>query len=123
MPIVGMRSREVMTAASCSGTSSRTIEKAPACWIAIASESSARAVVARLALDLDLAAEAVLRLRRPADVAHDRHAGLHERLDDPRAADPALDLDRLRAAVLHEPAGVLGRLARSSSRTGTACRR
>ena len=67
-------------------------------------------VVARLALDLDLAAEPVLRLGRPADVAHDRHAGLHERLDDPGAAHAALDLDRLCAAVLHEPARVLRRL-------------
>ena len=66
--------------------------------------------IARLALDLDLAAEAVLRLRRPADVALDRHARLDERLDDPGGADPALDLHRLRAAVLHEPTRVLGRL-------------
>ena len=63
MPMVGIRRRDVIAAASCSGTSSRTIEKAPASWTARASERSARACVAGLALDLDLATHAVLRLR------------------------------------------------------------
>ena len=43
IPIVGMWSRSVIAAASCSGTSSRTIEKAPASWTANASAMSARA--------------------------------------------------------------------------------
>ena len=40
MPMVGMRRRSVIAAASCSGTSSRTIENAPASWTASASASS-----------------------------------------------------------------------------------
>ncbi len=43
IPIVGIRSRSVIAAASCSGTSSRTIAKAPASWTAWASARSARA--------------------------------------------------------------------------------
>jgi hypothetical protein len=38
---------------------------------------------------------------------------LTRRLDDSGGSDPAFDLHRLRAAVLHEPAGILGRLVRS----------
>ena len=45
-------------------------------------------LVAVLALDPGLAAHAVLGLGRPADVAHDRDARLHERLDDGRASAP-----------------------------------
>ena len=43
IPIVGIRRRSVIAVASCSGTSSRTIEKAPASWTASASWRSARA--------------------------------------------------------------------------------
>jgi len=43
MPIVGICSRSVITAASCSGTSSSTIEKAPASWMATASWRTPRA--------------------------------------------------------------------------------
>ena len=43
MPIVGIASRSVIAAASCSGTSSRTIAKAPASWTARASARSVRA--------------------------------------------------------------------------------
>ena len=46
---------------------------------------------------------------RPADVAHDRDAGLDERLDDPAPSDAALDLDGLGAGLLEEPTGVLER--------------
>ena len=67
-------------------------------------------LVAVLALDAGLAAHAVLGLGRPADVAHDRDAGTHERLDDPAAAHAALDLDGPGARLAHEAAGVLERL-------------
>ena len=43
IPIVGIRSRSVIAAASCSGTSSSTIENAPASWTASASARSCRA--------------------------------------------------------------------------------
>ena len=62
MPIVGIRSRAVIAAASCSGTSSRTTANAPASWTARASWRSARAGLAGPALDADLA-ERVDRLR------------------------------------------------------------
>ena len=110
MPMVGMRSRSVMAAASWSGISSRTMAKAPASWTASASASMRACLVAVLALDPGLAAHAVLGLGRPADVTHDRDAGTHERLDDAGAAHAALDLDRAGARLAHEPAGVLERL-------------
>ena len=112
MPIVGMRRRSVIAPASWAGTSSRTIENAPASWTASASASSPRARVAVLALDLDLAAHAVLGLGRPADVAHDRDPGPDEGLDDASRSDATLDLDRLGAGVLQEAAGVLERFLR-----------
>ena len=70
----------------------------------------ARGPLAGLALDADLAAHRVLRLRRPADVAHDRDPGPDDRLDDPGAADAALDLDGLCPGLAQEAAGVLERL-------------
>ena len=48
MPIVGIRSRSVIAAASCSGTSSSTTANAPASWTASASASSDAACVAVL---------------------------------------------------------------------------
>src|SRR3954469_606219 len=66
--------------------------------------------LARLALGLDLAAHAVLRLGRPADMALDGDAGLDEGFDDPGAPDATLDLHGLYAAVAEEAAGVLDRL-------------
>ena len=59
----------------------------------------------RLALHA-VAAEAVDRLRRQADVAHDRDAGAGDRLDRPRRPHAALDLDRLGAGLADEAAGV-----------------
>ena len=98
IPIVGIRSRSVIAAASCSGHEleddregaglldrERVVEQGPG-------------LVAGLALDAELA-DRVRRLGRQPDVAHDRDAGLDERLDDPGAADAALDLDRLDAGA------------------------
>ncbi len=76
-----------------------------------------------LALDLDLAAETMLRLGCPTDVAHHRDARPDQRLDDPGGPDAALDLDRLRPRLLQEPARVLAAPRRPSRTTGTACRR
>ena len=54
MPIVGMRRRSVIAAASWAGMSSRTIEKAPASWTARASASRPRACVRSLPWTLTL---------------------------------------------------------------------
>ena len=96
MPIVGMRSRSVMAAASCSGTSSRTIAEGAGLLDRERVGDQRARLVARLALDADLA-DRVDRLRGQPDVAHDRDPGPDERLDDPRGAHAALDLDRLGA--------------------------
>ena len=122
IPIVGTRSRSVMAAASCSGTSSMTIEKAPASWTACASASSARAWSRSLPWTLCLPM-VLIDLGREPDVAHDRDAGPDERLDDPRAADAALDLDRLGAGLAKEEARVLERLLGRRRTRGTACPR
>ena len=85
IPMVGMRRRAVIAAASCSGTSSRTTAKAPASWTASASWSERSRLLAALALHPDLA-QRVDGLRGEADVAHHRDPGLDQRLDDPGRA-------------------------------------
>jgi hypothetical protein len=45
----------------------------------------------------------VLALRREADVRHHRDAGPHDGLDRRRHAAPALELHRVRQALLHHP--------------------
>src|SRR5262249_14115589 len=51
------------------------------------------------------AAETADRLRRHADVAHDRNVGAGDGGDGGGAADAAFELDRVGAAFLEEPAG------------------
>ena len=59
------------------------------------------------------AAEGVLALRREADVRHHRDAGLVQQPDLRSYADAALELDRLRAALLHHADGGVERLLRA----------
>ena len=113
MPIVGIRSRAVIAAASCSGTSSRTIANAPGLLHRERVVEQRTRRVLGLALDADLA-DGVDRLGRQADVAHDRNAGADDRFDDPRAADAAFELDGLGAALREEAA------AFSSAASGVA---
>ena len=109
MPIVGMASRSVMARASSAGTSSSTTAKAPGLLDGhrIGEERPGRLPGA--ALD-PVAAELADRLRRQADVAHDRDAAADDGLDRPARADAALDLDGLRVRVAEEAPGVLDRL-------------
>ena len=75
-----------------------------------ASARSARAWSRRLALDPDLA-DRVDRLRRQADVAHDRDAGPDERLDrSGRVRTPPSTLTAWAPASRRKRAGVLERL-------------
>ena len=81
MPMVGIRSRSVIAAASCVGHQLEDDrERARLLERERVGEHRA-APFAGLALDPELAAERVDRLRRPADVAHHRDAGAHDRLD------------------------------------------
>ena len=103
MPIVGMDSSLVTCPAISAGTISRTTANAPAsCDGVRVGEQLLGAGAAALHPE---AAEGVLALRREADVRHHRDAGVVQQPDlrgDPHAA---LELDRLRAALLHEPDG------------------
>src|SRR3712207_8940488 len=51
-------------------------------------------------------------LFRSPDVRHDRDAGVVQQLDLRRDPHPTLELDRLRAALLHHPDGGVERLLR-----------
>jgi hypothetical protein len=105
MPIVGMLSRLVISAASCSGTSSSTTAKAPARWTARASRGAAgRRRASCLELDDP---QLVDRLRRQTDVAHHRDTGTDDRFDRARAAFAAFELHRSGTALAHQDAGVL----------------
>ena len=53
----------------------------------------------------DVASEAVLALRREADVCHHRDTRSNDTFDLLGAANTALELDRLRSGLLHEPDG------------------
>ena len=90
-----------MAAASCSGTSSRTIGEGAGLLDRQGVGEELAAGLAGLALDA-VAAELVDRLRRQADVAHDRDAGPDDRLDGAGAALAAFELDRPGAALAHQ---------------------
>ena len=111
IPIVGIRRRSVIAAASCSGHELEHDRERPGLLDRERVGEQRPCLLAVLALDADLA-HRVDRLRREADVAHDRDAGVDERLDRPRAADAALELDRLGAGLAHEAAGVAQRVLR-----------
>ena len=68
---------------------------------------------ARAAALHPVAAEGVLALRREADVRHHRDAGVVQQPDLRRDPHAALELDRLRAALLHQPDGGVERLLRA----------
>ena len=123
IPMVGIRRRAVIAAASCSGHELQDDrERAGLLDGERVGEERPGGLLAGLALDADLA-ERVDRLGREADVAHDRDPGPDQRLDDPGAPDAALDLDGLRAGLAQEPPGVRERVLRAWRRRGTACRR
>ena len=111
MPIVGIASVLVISAATSPGTISMTTANAPAASRACASASS-RAPASAAALH-PVAAEVVLGLRREADVGHHRDPGPGEQLDLAGHLGAALELDRVRVRLLHEPhGGVEGLLGR-----------
>ena len=107
IPIVGMVSSSVTCAATAAGTISRTTANAPASCTEGVGEQLLGAGATALH---PVAAEGVLALRREADVRHHRDAGLGQQPDLRGHADAALELDRLGAALLHQPHGRLERL-------------
>ena len=80
MPMVGIVKRSVISWAKSSGMPSKTTENAPASSTASASRKTTFAALLFPALNL-VAAELMHRLRRQADMAHDRNAGFDNRLD------------------------------------------
>ena len=109
IPIVGMWSRSVIAAASCSGTSSRTIAKAPASWTASASARSARAWSRVLPWTRTLPTPLIdcgVRPMWPMTGMPARTSASMTRA----VADAALDLDRLGAGLAQEDPGVVERL-------------
>ncbi len=99
MPMVGIATAAVIFAPRSAGTLSTTTANAPASSTAAASARSCVAV----ALHLE-PAELMDRLRRQADVPHHRDVGVHARLHGRPHPHAALELHRVRAALLQEPA-------------------
>ena len=111
MPMVGIGELLGDRLATSPGTISSTTANAPASATARASaRTSSRLVAAALH---PVAADGVLALRGEADVGHHRDAGAGDRLDLRGDAAAALELDGVRAALLHEPDGGAQRLGRA----------
>ena len=111
IPIVGTTSSAVTRLATSAGTISSTTANAPAACMRQRVLDEPLAGVAA-ALDA-VPAERVLALRGEPEVRHHRDAGPDERLDLRREPRPALQLDGVRAALLHEPEGGGERLLRA----------
>ena len=58
-----------------------------------------------------IAAELVHRLGRQPDIAHHRHAGIHDGPNRILHGDAAFELDRLRAGFLEKTSGIVQRLS------------
>ena len=99
-PMVGIFNSWVTRSAASAVTISSTTANAPASSTAWASATSCSTPVAA-ALD-DVAAQAVLALRREADVRHHRDARGHDAADLLGAANPALELHGVGVRLFHE---------------------
>ncbi len=106
IPIVGMRRRAVIAAASCSGHELEDDREGAGLLDGQRIGQQRSGLLTGLALDPDLA-DRVDRLGRQADVAHHRDPGLDDRLDRARRADATFDLDGLGTTLLEESPGIL----------------
>ena len=101
---VGTGTSPVISRASGSTTPSTTMAKAPAVGDRLGVGADGRGSVGVAALDAE-AADRVERLRRQADMAHDRNAALDEEADGLRHAAAALELHGAAAGLLQDPRG------------------
>ena len=102
MPITGIVSSGMSAAATAAGIASNTIEKQPACLQRERVAGEPERPLGGAALSA-IAAERGRGLRREADVAHHRDAGVDDRAGTLDAGAAALELDGVAACLLDEP--------------------
>ena len=105
IPMVGIVRVRLISAASGAGTSSSTIEEAPAASTQLRVGPQPVGLGSVPAPD-PVAAELVNRLRRQADVPHDRYPHPDQGPDGLGHPLSPFKLDSLRAGLLHDPPGV-----------------